>query len=297
MNYYRVLGAAIGSSAGIKGCEKAPDLIRYKLPYLVPLWADTVYCPAAPHGYHTSGPRDMIDNLAAFSRRLASLTEQILEQGNIFLTFGGDHSCAVGTWAGVARVRQRFGLIWIDAHMDAHTPETSPSGNLHGMPLACLLGHGDPRLTALNGAAAVLKPENLVLVGVRSYEEGEATLLRRLRVKTYMMEDVDKHGFAAIMAHVQREFVARGLSFGISLDFDGLDPRDFSGLGTPVRHGIRLTDLLSAFDQLDYAHLLGIEFAEYNPALDTKNLGGIQAIDQIMHHLRNLDTMPLALAR
>jgi arginase len=289
VSHYSIIGAAVGSSAGISGCEAAPELIRSRLPYLAPLWKKTI-------NYRTALAQDPVNNLEIFSRHLATLTREVLSTGDTFITFGGDHSCAIGTWSGVAQVHDEFGLIWIDAHMDAHTPETSPSGNFHGMPVACLLGHGDPRLTSIGRPGAKLKPENFVQIGIRSYESGEAALLQKLGVRVYMMEEVTRKGFAACMQEIIAGFTQRKLPYGISLDLDGLDPRDFAALGTPVRNGISLAALFEALDLVDYENLIGMEFAEYNPRLDNKNFSGVAAIDLILRHLHGLIPLPLAAA-
>jgi arginase len=186
------------------------------------------------------------------------------------VVIGGDHSCAIGTWKGIARAlapRGPLGLVWIDAHMDAHTPETSPSGMLHGMPLACLLGHGDPRL-ALEPAAA-LDPGRLCLVGVRSFESGEASLLERLGVRVFRMREIERRGLAPVMAEALA--IARNGSggYGVSLDLDAIDPRDAPGVGTAVRHGIRAAELRELFGRLAQDPALdALEIAEYNPARD-----------------------------
>jgi arginase len=287
---FKIIGAAVGTSAGIEGCEKAPDLVHAQLPYLAPLWTDTIrYRSSSPANASPTNEARLRD-LAVFSWRLAGLTREVLASGAPFLTFGGDHSCAIGTWSGVAQKYEHFGLIWIDAHMDAHTPETSPSGNPHGMPVACLLGHGDPRLVDIGGRRPKIKPENLVLIGVRSYEPAEAALLSRLGVRVYAIDEVKRLGFAHCLLSAQRSFTDRGLSYGLSVDFDGLEPEDFPALGTPVENGIGLEELTAALDQLDFSRLIGMEFAEYNPHLEPGQLVGIAAIDRILHHIPGLIT-------
>lgn len=192
------------------------------------------------------------------------------------MIIGGDHSCAIGTWKGAARAFGKrgahgaLGLIWIDAHMDGHTPETTPSGKLHGMPVACLLGHGDRRLTGIGGDAP-LDPRRVCLVGVRSFEPEEAALLRRLGVRVFFMKEVERRGLAAVMKEAVAVARGDGGRYGVSLDLDALDPRDAPGVGTPVAGGIRAADLRRALSAIagDDA-LAALEIVEYNPHQDRR---------------------------
>ena len=156
-----------------------------------------------------------------------------------------------------------FGLIWIDAHMDAHTLDTSPSGNLHGVPVATLLGFGDSRL--MNSATSpVLKPEQIVLLGIRSYEPQERKLLNTLKVRYYDIDEIRERSFSTCFKEAVDHLSP--LRFGISFDLDGLDPRDIVSVGTPVPQGIRLKDVLTSFENhLDRDALIGFELVEYNP--------------------------------
>lgn len=215
---------------------------------------------------------------------MARRTEELIARGRIPVVLGGDHSCAIGTWKGAARAlsaRGSLGLIWIDAHMDAHTAETTPSGKLHGMPLACLLGHGDPQLTAIAGGAQ-LDPRRVCLVGVRSFETGEAALLRRLGVRVFFMHEVAHRGLAAVMKDALAIVRGNDGAYGISLDLDAVDPRDAPGVGSPVPHGIRGFELRRALSQFrrDPA-LAGLEIVEYNPHRDQRGATARLAGDAI----------------
>ncbi len=150
---------------------------------------------------------------------------------------GGDHSCAGGTWTGVARMLQgELGLVWIDAHMDSHTPATSHTGRLHGMPLAWLLGQGDDALYGLS--AGVVDPEHVALIGVRSYEPEEKERLDRLGVRVFHIEEVHRRGLDTVAAEALA-IAARGTSgFGVSIDLDAVTPEEAPGVGTPVADGI-----------------------------------------------------------
>lgn len=269
----RVLGAASGVGAPDPRCANGPAALRrhgliaeLRQAGVDAAWSATITPPAAG---------DTVTVVAAVAEGLASRTEELVARGRIPVVLGGDHSCAVGTWKGIARGMAARGaasgdapgLVWIDAHMDAHTAQTSMSGNLHGMPLACLLGEGDPRLTGVAGGIR-LDPRRVCLVGVRSFETGEAALLRRLGVRVFFMHDVERQGLPAVM----REALAmagNGSAYGISLDLDAVDPRDAPGVGSPVAGGIRGPDLLRALARYGREPgLAGLEITEYNPDRD-----------------------------
>jgi arginase len=215
--------------------------------------------------------RDAVANVSAVAQRLARRTEALARRGQTPLVLGGDHSCAVGTWKGIAGALARrgpLGLIWIDAHLDAHTPATSPSGCLHGMPLACLLGYGDPRLTAIAGGAG-LHPRRVCVIGVRSFEAPEMALLNRLGVRIFLMDEVERRGFGAVMSEALAIVRDRTAAYGISIDLDALDPREAPGVGSPVPGGIRAIELQGALARLRGCLApAALEIAEYNPARD-----------------------------
>lgn len=211
-----------------------------------------------------------LSSVCTVTAQLARRTHQLVSLGQLPVVLGGDHSCAIGTWKGIAQAlapRGPLGLIWIDAHMDAHTPETTPSGMLHGMPVASLLGYGDPRL-ALDPFTA-FDPRRFCLVGVRSFEAGEAALLDRLCVRVFLMREVERRGLTEVMDEALAIAGGDAGSYGISLDLDALDPRDAPGVGVPVRGGIRGDELCRALARLarDPA-LAALEIVEYNPYRD-----------------------------
>jgi arginase len=213
-----------------------------------------------------------VDAVADACRRLEPRVRELVDSGTRFAVVGGDHTCAIGTWSGARealKARGPFGLLWIDAHMDSHTPETSLSGKLHGMPLACLLGHGPGPLTALTAPAPVLAPSHVCLVGVRSFEEAERLLLAHLGVKVFFMDDVHRRGLAAVMEEALG-LVRRGTAaFGVSIDLDAVDPVDAPGVSLPVPGGLRADDLVETMLSLAREHdFLGIEIAEFNPYRD-----------------------------
>jgi len=186
---------------------------------------------------------------------------------------GGDHSIAVGTWSAIRQYHQKdFGLIWIDAHLDSHTPETSPSQARHGMPLAALMGYGDCELTSIGSEEPKLKPENLVIIGARSFEKGEQDLLVQLGVRIIYMEEIHQRGFAACFGEAVAMLTKNGQHFGISFDVDAFDPNIAPGTGAAEPNGLLENDVISAMNGiLNHEQLLGFELVEFNPALDIQD--------------------------
>lgn len=214
---------------------------------------------------------DVAGAIARGGRSIAYAVSDAVRNKSSFAVLGGDHSCAVGTWSGAANALRRdgpLGLVWVDAHMDGHTPETTPTGNYHGMPLACLLGHGDSALTAIAHASPAVRPENVAIVGVRSYEPEEADLLRRLGVRIFFMDEVKKRSAAAVLDEASRIACSGTAGAGISIDLDGLDPREVSAVGTPEEDGIAVADICAALTRFAAnPRVVGCEIVEFNPTL------------------------------
>lgn len=207
---------------------------------------------------------------------LASHTKRLTQQKKFFIVAGGDHTAAIGTWSGVfAGINQpgSLGLIWVDAHMDSHIPETSVSGRFHGMPLAILLGHGSPILTRILSKAPKINPEKLCLIGVRSYEKGEAELLKQLKVRIYFMDEVKKRGLATVFKEAVQLVNQRTVGFGVSVDIDSLDPQEAPGVDVPASGGLSLQALAEALSTVAYdPRLIGAEIVEFNPAKDLQHI-------------------------
>jgi arginase len=198
--------------------------------------------------------------------------EAIEEEGYYPLVLGGDHSIAIGTLAGVTKERKNLGVIWYDAHGDLNTGETSPSGNIHGMPLAVSLGFGDETLTSIGGFAPKIKPEHIVIIGARSLDEGEKELIQEKGIKIFTMHEIDRIGMTRVMEEAI-EYVKKNTDgVHLSLDLDGLDPNDAPGVGTPVLGGISYRESHLAMEMLAEAGILtSTEFVEVNPILDERN--------------------------
>jgi arginase len=217
-----------------------------------------------------SGPIDAI--VSESCTTLAKQVSELSKKHQPFCVLGGDHTSAIGTWSGVydaQHLQGELGLIWIDAHMDSHTPETTESGRIHGMPLACLLGYGYPSLTHILHASPKFQPQNICLVGVRSFEKGEAAFLAGLNVRIFYMKEVRERGFAAVMAEAVAHVSAHTIGYGISLDIDAVDPEMAPGVDVPEPHGIDARELVDEFSRIAHdPRLLGTEIVEFNPSHD-----------------------------
>jgi arginase len=206
----------------------------------------------------------------------ADLVLKALEAGEVPLVIGGDHSVAAGTVSGVSefyRKRdQKIGLIWIDAHSDINTPDTSPSGNVHGMPLGALMGLGLPELANIYGYSPKVTPENCVLVGIRDVDGYEKENIRRAGIEVFTMRDIDERGMRAVMEEALR-MAGRGTAgYHISLDMDWIDPEDAPGVGTPVRGGATYREAHLAMEIIaDHGRMLSFEIVEVNPVIDEHN--------------------------
>lgn len=280
-----VIGAAIGIGATDTGCELGPDRLagfgpvaRLQRKGHELSWTETI---------RAGGRRaedDVLPRIAAFSDRLAEATHRAVVHNRRACVLGGDHSCAIGTWSGIYQAlngQGPLGLIWIDAHMDSHTPDTSPSGAVHGMPLACLLGYGPEPLVALGGHRVKLLPENVCLIGVRSFEPAEAALLRKLGVRIFFMDEVRRRGLAPVMNDALALVQRHSAGFGLTLDLDAIDPSDAPGVGSLTPGGICGKDLANSLSKIaDEPALLGVEIAELNPEKDVNNKTA-----ELVHHL------------
>ena len=206
----------------------------------------------------------------------AELIVKTITSGEVPLVLGGDHSVGAGTVAGVAefyrRQNQKIGLLWIDAHTDINTPETSPSGNVHGMPLAAIMGLGPPQLADIFSFSPKVSPENCVLVGVRDIDGIERENVRRAGIAVLTMRDIDERGMRAVMEEALR-IAGRGtVGYHVSLDMDWIDPEDAPGVGTPVRGGATYREAHLAMEIIaDHGRMLSMEIVEVNPVIDEHN--------------------------
>jgi arginase len=218
--------------------------------------------------------------------RLRRLVLRCLEDGAVPLVLGGDHSIAMGTVTGVAefhRARgQKIGLIWIDAHADMNTQESSLTGNIHGMPLATILGLGNERLTQIGGFAPKVEPRNVSLIGIRNLDDKEKVLVQQSGLNAFTMRDVDERGMKAVMEDAIQRASDGTTGIHMSFDLDGMDPSQVPGVGTPVRGGINWREANLLMEMLaDSTRMTSLEITELNPILDDHNQSGSVAVDLI----------------
>jgi arginase len=217
-----------------------------------------------------------LKEITAICTKNAELVLKTLESGKVPIVLGGDHSVAAGTVAGVAefyrRQNQKIGLIWIDAHTDINTPDSSPSGNVHGMPLAALVGLGPADLGNIFNFSPKVNPENCVLVGVRDIDIVEKENVRKAGIGVFTMRDIDERGMRTVMEEALR-IAGRGTAgYHVSLDMDWVDPEDAPGVGTPVRGGATYREAHLAMEIIaDHGRMLGFEIVEVNPVIDEHN--------------------------
>jgi len=213
-----------------------------------------------------------IDEIIQISEKTADAVDRAICEGRIPLILGGDHSIALGSVTGSSRALKKIGLIWIDAHGDFNTEETTPSGNIHGMILAALLGIGDKRLVNVGGFAPKVSPENVVLIGARALDKEERVLIKKSGINVFTMHDIDRYGMRDVMQKAI-ELASKGTrGVHLSFDMDVLDPMVAPGVGTPVRGGITYREAALAVEMLAEAQIIRtLEFVEINPTLDRVN--------------------------
>jgi arginase len=279
--------------AGRRGVDMGPSAIRIagvserlrELGYIVEDDGD-VGVPAP----ETREPGDKnaryLEPIYHVCNRLRLRVRRALDQGDIPVVLGGDHSIAIGTVSGVSEhfrdKGEKVGLIWVDAHGDMNTPDSSPSGNIHGMPLATVLGMGHPKLVEMGGFSPKVQKENVVLIGIRDVDDNERKIIRESGIRAYTMRDVDERGIGPIMKEAI-ELANNGTAgFHMSFDLDGMDPRDVPGTGTPVKGGLdwREANLLMEMAS-DSGAMRSLEVTELNPILDIENQSGEVAVDVI----------------
>ncbi len=278
-----IIGAALGWGAQRYETELGPDAFyAAELPATLSSftdknwqWHKTFYPNLRQENQKSLDYSQRIKQIAEFDQQLAQVVKQQAQAGESYVVLGGDHAIAIGTWSGTIaalNAKQEFGLLWIDAHMDSHTPETTPSHAVHGMPLAILLGHGEPTLVNLMESGAKLSPKHVVLFGVRSFESGEAALLASLKVRIYFMEEIRDRGVETCMQEAIQIVSQAPKGFGLSIDLDAFDPIEAPGVGSPEPNGIFSDGLVPELKKA-FSHPMfkTVEIVEYNPTRDKDN--------------------------
>lgn len=280
MNKLSIIGVPMDLGQTRRGVDMGPSAIRYagvierieNIGYSV---EDKGNIEIALAERVHSDENTNLKNLKAVadaSERLAQTVSDVITNKRFPLVLGGDHSIAIGTLAGVSRHYKNLGVIWYDAHGDLNTADTSPSGNIHGMPLAASIGIGDDALTRIGGYTPKVKPENIVIIGARSLDEGEKELIKEKGIKVYTMHEIDRMGMTKVMEETILYLRDKTDGVHLSLDLDGLDPHDAPGVGTPVIGGISYRESHLAMEMLAESQLItSAEFVEVNPILDERN--------------------------
>jgi len=289
-----ILGAPLDLGAGRRGVDMGPSALRVanlnaRLHSIGCKVEDLGNVSVEQAESSRVGPASAryLKAIAATCDALARRVEKAAGQGKFPLVLGGDHSIAVGTISGMAqhfrKKQQKLGVIWLDAHTDMNTPETSPSGNVHGMPLACLVGEGPRALTHLYGVSPQVDPKNVVLVGIRDVDITEKPVVQKSGVRVFTMRDIDERGMRAVMQEALQIASAGTAGVHLSLDMDGVDPDEAPGVGTPVRGGFSYREAHLAMEILSDSHkLTSMEVVEVNPVLDTANRTALLAVELVM---------------
>ena len=296
-SHIAVIGAPMDLGAGRRGVDMGPSALRIarlrsrltELGYEVEdLGNVTVDQPESSPG--GSPKARYLPQIAHTCTRLSEMVEAAMDRGRAPLVLGGDHSIAVGTIAGVARhyyrQRRRLGLIWIDAHADMNTPDSSPSGNIHGMPLACVTGSGPGELTGLAGPVPMIEPANVAVVGLRSVDEIERLNVRGTGVHAFTMRDIDERGMTTVMQQAIHAASSGTAGFHLSFDMDAVDPSEAPGVGTPVPGGLTYREAHLAMEMIgDSGLMTSMEVVEVNPVMDTANRTALLAVELMMSAL------------
>jgi arginase len=283
MGKITIVGVPMDLGADRRGVDMGPSALRYAdvndrlqaLGYDVQDLGDLdVIIPETRH--FGDARAKYLKEIAETCAHLANLVLEIREQGRTPLVLGGDHSIAVGTVSGVAesfrRQGKKIGLLWFDAHADFNTPEISPSGNVHGMPMASIMGYGAPELTGLFGFSPKIQPENAVQVGIREVDPEERELVKKSGIRVFTMKEIDRRGIGSVMDEAI-SLVTKGTDgFAVTLDADFLDPYESPGVATPVRGGADYREAHLAMEMIaDTKKMVSFEITEINPILDVQN--------------------------
>lgn len=291
-----IVGFPMDLGADRRGVDMGPSALRYahleekleNMGYIVKDFGD-IFVEGAETQRINNPKLKYLPEIERSSKILSKKVETLLNQNYFPLILGGDHATALGSIAGISsycrKKKKTLGVIWIDAHADMNTPDTTPSGNIHGMPLAAALGIGESRLVRLGGFSPKVLPENSALIGVRDVDQDEAETVKEFRnrgMQVYTISDVDKQGVTRIIARVLNDFKKEVDHIHISFDLDGVDPDYASGVGTPVEGGLTYREASVIMEMVaDCGCMSSLEMLEVNPILDTKNSTAELAVDFI----------------
>jgi arginase len=293
----KIIGVPMDLGAGRRGVDMGPSAIRIAGLNQAITWlgydvtdAGNVHVHPPEAVTQTNLRARYLPEIAAASEELAVMVEAALEEGALPIILGGDHSIAIGSVAGLAsfhrKRHERVGIIWLDAHADTNTPDTTPSGNIHGMPLAALLGHGAKELTHIAGFAPKVLPENTVIIGARSIDPGERELLKTLNIRVYTMTEMDERGMSTVVKEAVEIASRNTAGIHVTMDMDFIDPFYAPGVGTPERGGATYRESHLAMEKIaDSGRVLSVELTEVNPLYDTANQTAQLAVEMILSAL------------
>lgn len=293
----RIIGVPMDLGASRRGVDMGPSALRVaglqaRLKQLGRQVEDVGNVTVAQPEGQPYGEKNAkyLGEISETCKRLSGMVGEALDKGFLPLVLGGDHSIAVGTVAGVAghfrKESKGVGLIWLDAHGDMNTPETSPSGNVHGMPLASIVGFGPEELTGIAGTKPMVEPRNAVLVGVRELDSKERRLIKESGVRVFTMRDIDERGMREVMAEALRLAGDETAGIAVSLDMDFVDPSDAPGVGTPVRGGVTYREAHLAFEMIaDSKSMTSLELVEINPVIDLHNTTATLGVELVLSGL------------
>ena len=293
----RIIGVPMDLGASRRGVDMGPSALRVaglqtRLKHLGRQVEDAGNLPVPLPEEQHYGEKNAkyLDEIAQACRGLADTVKKSLDEEMVPLVLGGDHSIAVGTTAGAAahfhKQSKRIGVIWLDAHGDMNTPDSSPSGNIHGMPLAAIMGYGPPELTELGGIKPMVEPRNVSLVGIRDLDSKERRLVKDSGVHIFTMRDIDERGMREVMAEAIRFASDDTAGICVSLDMDFVDPSDAPGVGTPVRGGVTYREAHLALEMIaDSRSMVSFELVEINPVIDLHNTTALLGVELVLSGL------------
>jgi arginase len=228
-----------------------------------------------------------LQEIAETCQDISNSVEKSLEEGFLPLVLGGDHSIAAGVAAGVSshfhKAKKQIGYLWLDAHGDMNTPETSPSGNIHGMPLAAIMGYGPPELVEMGGFKPKAEPGNIVVVGARDLDAPERKIAKKAGVHVFTMRDIDERGMREVMSEALKYAMDDTEGVAVSLDMDFVDPSDAPGVGTPVRGGVTYREAHLAMEMIaDSEAMASFDIVEINPVIDEHNRTALLGVELVL---------------
>jgi arginase len=293
----RIIGVPMDLGASRRGVDMGPSALRVaglqsRLKQLGRQVEDVgnVSVPQPEEQPYGEKKARYLDEISQTCKGLAETVRKTLDEDMVPLVLGGDHSIAIGTVAGAAahfnKKGKRIGVIWLDAHGDMNTPESSPSGNVHGMPLATIMGYGPPELTDLAGVKPMIEPRNVALVGIRELDSKERRFAKESGVHVFTMRDVDERGMREVMAEALRFAGDDTAGIAVSLDMDFVDPSDAPGVGTPVRGGVTYREAHLALEMIADSHaMVSFELVEINPVIDLHNTTALLGVELVLSGL------------